>query len=179
VLFVTTVHRALWGALKTHPQHSSGQLWSWNIQATNMATCSYPFVQVIVELLLLHGITCYVILVDVMETKIGVVSSWGRKRNAYDKREWRSPTDCMNTSQWRCHNCSCGMRAVKKLMRYYTKVGTISTGVLEVLHDKQLHYYSSGSHLFPDVCHIAYDYDINILRMSSFYINSLDRRSIF
>jgi len=32
--------------------------------------------------------------------------------------EFRSSTDCTNTNQWRCHNCSCEMKAVEKLMRY-------------------------------------------------------------
>jgi hypothetical protein len=32
--------------------------------------------------------------------------------------EFRSPTDCTITNQWRCHNCSCETRSVEKLTRY-------------------------------------------------------------
>ena len=32
--------------------------------------------------------------------------------------EVRSPTDCTDTNQRRCHNCRCETRAVEKLMRY-------------------------------------------------------------
>jgi hypothetical protein len=39
---------------------------------------------------------------------IGTVSPWGRKRNTNGTREYRSPLDCTDTSQWRCHNYSRG-----------------------------------------------------------------------
>lgn len=30
--------------------------------------------------------------------------------NTYSTCDSRSPTDCADTSQWRCHNCSCGTK---------------------------------------------------------------------
>jgi hypothetical protein len=47
--------------------------------------------------------------------------------NTYSTCECRSPTDCTDTSQLRCHNYSCGTRAVEKLTRYRTRIGTITT----------------------------------------------------
>lgn len=38
----------------------------------------------------------------------GAASPWGRKRNTDGTREYRSPVDWTDTSQWRCHNYSCG-----------------------------------------------------------------------
>lgn len=40
-----------------------------------------------------------------------------------------SPTACTDTSPWRCHNCSCGTRAVEKPTRYRKRTGTIQTEV--------------------------------------------------
>jgi len=58
----------------------------------------------------MHGNLHYIILVKVnCVTMAAAGSLWGRKCNSYGTREFRSPTNCKNTSHWRCHNCSCGM----------------------------------------------------------------------
>jgi hypothetical protein len=54
---------------------------------------------------------------------IGAASPWDSKR--YDKREDRSPTDFTDIRQWRCHSCSYWTRAVGRLTRHGTRIGTI------------------------------------------------------
>ena len=73
-------------------------------------------VPVIVGLVLRKGNTHYIFLVtssslDCAST-IEAMSSWDMKFNTYDTCECGSPTECTDTSQWGCHNCSCGTRAV-------------------------------------------------------------------
>lgn len=55
---------------------------------------------------------------------IAAASLWGMMCNIYGICECRSPTDHADTSQRMCHNCSCGMRAVKKLTWYCTRIGS-------------------------------------------------------
>jgi len=41
---------------------------------------------------------------------IAAASPLDRMRNTYTTSEVRPPTDCADSSQRRCHNCSCGTR---------------------------------------------------------------------
>jgi hypothetical protein len=43
--------------------------------------------------------------------------------NICSTHECRSPAECADTISWRCHNCSCGMRAVV-VTPYRTRIGT-------------------------------------------------------
>lgn len=43
----------------------------------------------------------------------------------------RLTTDCTDTSQWRCRNCSCDTTAAGKLTRYRTRTGAIQTEDLQ------------------------------------------------
>ena len=49
--------------------------------------------------------------------------------NTFGSCECRSSAHCTDTSQWRCHNWSCGTRAVEKLTLSRTRTGTIPTKV--------------------------------------------------
>ena len=103
--------------------------WPWNTWTTK--TLWYPSlsVPVKVEMLLLLGNKRCVILVTVIRlkcfSKCAALSPWDRKFNIYGCHECRSPTDCKDTSQWRCHICICGTRTVEKLTRYRTYVPEI------------------------------------------------------
>jgi hypothetical protein len=55
------------------------------------------------------------------------VPFWDMKCNTYYACECWSPTDFRDTRLLRCQNCSCGRRAVDKLMLCRTKFGTLPT----------------------------------------------------
>jgi hypothetical protein len=57
----------------------------------------------------------------------GAESLYDRKCTTYGTREYRSPINCTDTSQWRVHNWSCGSREVEKLTRYRKITGSLPT----------------------------------------------------
>lgn len=63
----------------------------------------------------------------------------------------RSTTDCKNTIQWICQNCSCGMTPVEKFTPYRTKIRLPQDRFLEVLVYNQLEtwHFQRKAHLFP------------------------------
>lgn len=96
-------------------------------------------------------------------------SSWDRE---ITPREFKN-TGCsqtIDTSQRSCHNCSCGMKAVEKLMWH-----DIRTGTQKVIWDDQMypHHKPCILHLFPNSCPVwmksVNGYDIKTLQMSSFW----------
>ena len=87
---------ALLGALKT--EHSSALCVRPIVANTNDEHCDMLLNPVVVELVVLQGNKRYVTLFDVIQTPV-----------CFDDCNW---TD---TNQWRCLNCSCGTRAVRKL----------------------------------------------------------------
>jgi hypothetical protein len=78
--------------------------WSWR---TLRPVLKPPYLPVLVGPIELLGHMRYAILVDAMFCK-NWWRVWDRKCRGYGTRECRSPTDCTDTSQWRCHNCSRG-----------------------------------------------------------------------
>jgi len=66
---------------------------------------------------ILHGNTCYVIKVDIIQTLM-CFDNWScfslrQKFNTYTIRENMSDIECTNTSRWRCQNFSCATNAVE------------------------------------------------------------------
>jgi hypothetical protein len=112
---------------------------------------------VIVKLVLLHKNAYYIIWVSVIQN-LRLFKYWST----------------VSVSQWRCCNCGCG-RAMEKLMRHSWELGIPQLRFLDVIHDNKLHpyQYSQNAQLFPDDLppwmQFANSYDINTLRMSSFY----------
>jgi hypothetical protein len=105
---------------------------------------------------------------------IGAASLWDKKCNTYyGTCECRSPTDCTDTSQWRCNDCSCGTRAVEKLTHedwdYPNRESSKYFMTINCIHTT-----TRGAHICLQTivlygCNFANGYDINSLRMSSFY----------
>lgn len=74
----------------------------------------------IFELIVTHRNPRCVGLVGVIQTLFSTIwaaSKWDTKCITDRNYEWRSHTDCSNTGQLRCHNCSSGMTAMKILTR--------------------------------------------------------------
>ena len=55
------------------------------------------------------------------------VSPWHKQCNTYNTCECRSPSDSTDTSQWKCHNCSCGKKAVENFRRYQARIRSLPT----------------------------------------------------
>jgi hypothetical protein len=91
-----------------------------------------PLVPVTVELILLHRNKCYVILVNVIQSLM-CFNDWCSTSITHEVQhlrptcECRSPTYCMDSSQWRCRNHSWGTSAVEKLIQSCKKIGTTPT----------------------------------------------------
>jgi hypothetical protein len=74
----------------------------------------------IFELIVMHRSSRCVGQVGVIQTlfsSIWAASTWDTKCITARNYEWTSHTDCTNTGQLRCHNCSSGMTAMKILTR--------------------------------------------------------------
>ena len=74
----------------------------------------------IFELIVMHRNMRCVRLVGVVQTLFSTIwaaSTWDTKCNTDSNCEWRSHTDCTNTGQLRCHDCSSGMTAMKIFTR--------------------------------------------------------------
>jgi hypothetical protein len=105
----------------------------------------------IAQVLLLRGNMLCVIHLYV--TTIGAASPWGRKCITYGTRKCRSPTGYTDTGQWRCHNCSCGMReSWRNSSENAREFGSLHPISFEVHHNDQSYpsHYLSNAHLFPD-----------------------------
>jgi hypothetical protein len=114
---------------------------------------------------------------------IGATSPWGRKCNTCGTRDCRSSTDCTDTSQ-RCHNYSCGRRAVKRSTRYHARIGTIPPRIPLLLHNDQLHPYHHRAHAcYQTVVLYGYHYANGTTSMHwgwfPFTYHSMDRQSMF
>jgi hypothetical protein len=100
--------------------------WLWNTRATDAVTCCSPLVPVIVEFVLTHENSPYVILFNVIQALMHVdnwSSAYLRREVWYIRKLWMS-TGCTDTNRWRCHNFCCGKRAVENLTWHRTVIGT-------------------------------------------------------
>lgn len=115
-------------------QHWSAVIKLWNIHTTNTVTYSYSSAHVITALLVKHGNSQFIIPVKVIRT-LRCYEDW---RKAAVRQNWHTngacervlPTDSTDTSQWKCHNCICGKRAVEKLTQYPTRIENIPANCL-------------------------------------------------
>lgn len=62
-----------------------------------------------------------------------------KKCNTYGTYECQLTTDCMDTTQWWCHNWSCGMRPMEISLHDVAQLGLSPARVLKVFNDDQLH----------------------------------------
>lgn len=98
--------------------------------------------------------------------------------------ECKSPMDCTDTSQLRYHNCSCGTRAVEKLMQYCMRTGTIptkgtwSTSQLSFAFIPLLAEWTSVSRWLSSV-HVIWEFLHQHTADVVFFTHSLDRRYMF
>jgi hypothetical protein len=91
--------------------------------------------------------------------------------------ECRSPTNCMDTSQWKCHNCSCGSRVLETLTQHRTTVGATpnrGSSKYSASWRSIAHSTTRGAHVCSQaiVLHVrssAIDCDISKMRVSSSY----------
>lgn len=104
-----------------------------------------------VELVLIHEIRSYMIVMDVMKTLM-CFDEWNkfcvrRGRNTCGSCKCKSPSDCMDKSQWRWHNCSYVKRAMEKLVWYLSIIESVPT---VGLRDDQLppYHHSRNAYLF-------------------------------
>jgi hypothetical protein len=91
----------------------------------------------------------------------------------YGTRESRSPTDCTDTRECRCHNWTCETRAVENFTWYRTIIGTIPTEGPRSTSWQSAHICFQMIVLYG--CNFANDY-INTLRISSCYITFCGQR---
>lgn len=120
---------------------------------TNTITCFQPSVPAVVLLVLMHGYTlCYC-----GQHHPGTNMVWLQQYLCETCAEL--PTGCTDTNQGRCHNCSCGMSGVEKLV-CYMRIGTFQSRVLGVLCDYHWnpYHHSWNAHEFPDkhTLHLLY-----------------------
>jgi hypothetical protein len=80
---------------------------------------------------------------------MNTASSWERKLTPRAFVNTGCNTDCTDTSQRNCHNCSWGMTAVKKLMWHDTRTGAQKVLCYDQLHS---HHKFHTAHLFPNRC---------------------------
>lgn len=60
----------------------------------------------------------------------------------------RLPTDYMDISQWKCHNCSRGTRVMKKITRYRARFEISQLRVHEVLLETEFEAHPfQGAHV--------------------------------
>jgi len=118
-----------------HTVHNTGRLSSnYEIHTKNIVTCSYSSVHVRTVLLVTHGNSHFIIPVKVIRT-LKCYEDW---RKVSVRPKWSSngacecglPTDSTDTSQWKCHNCICGKRAVEKLTQYPRRIENIPANCL-------------------------------------------------
>jgi hypothetical protein len=105
--------------------------WSWNTPTTNNATHVLSSVHAIVELELLCGNTCYVTPDDVIQT----LMCFSHELYGHHQR--------------RCHNCSCGTKAVEKFMWYRTNIWTVQNQGPGIT-PRRTAIFLRTAYLFPD-----------------------------
>jgi hypothetical protein len=115
---------------------------------------------------------------------IEAASLWVKKCNTCSTLECRLPTDCTGTSQWRCHNCSCGTRAME-LTQYHKRTGTNSIESLKYfvisnfIHFITRWVYNCFQSIVLYGCNFANDYNINTMWISFFTWHYVDKLSMF